>query len=71
MDALWLLEQVEAGGGRYVGIQPRRGAEALILFNDVQTGSTYSIPISSCTSEAVANVIERMRAKYGQPSMGS
>ena len=55
MDALWLLEQVEAGGGRYVGIQERLvvGKPALILFDDPETGTTLSVPLPDLTAEAV------------------
>ena len=54
MDALWLLEQVEAGGGRYVGIQHRMGkGPALVLFDDIETGTTLSVPLPDLTAEAV------------------
>lgn len=55
MDALWLIEQVEAGGGRYVGIQERlvAGVPALVLFDDPETGTTLSVPLPDLTAEAV------------------
>ena len=53
MDALWLLEQVEAGGGRYVGIQERLRGVALCLFDDPETGTTLSVPLPDLTAEAV------------------
>lgn len=63
MDALWIIEQVEAGGGQYVGLQSRRGAEALVLFNDAQTGTTLSVPLPDLTPEAVRARLEESRAQ--------
>ena len=53
MDALWLLEQVEAGGGRYVGLQEFRGHPPLVLFDDPESGTTLSVPLPDLTAEAV------------------
>jgi len=63
MDALWLLEQVEAGGGRYVGIQERRraGKPSLVLFDDPDTGTTLAVPLPELTAETVRARIEESR----------
>ena len=61
-DEVALGRIVEAGGGRYVGLQPCLGrAEPLVLFDDPLTLTTLSVPLSCCSVEAVKGRIAESR----------
>ena len=60
-DEASLARIVAAGGGTYVGLQPRLGrAEPLVLF-DAPSGTTLSVPLSCCSVEAVRGRIAESR----------
>jgi hypothetical protein len=51
-----LRRAVEQAGATWVGIQPRRGAGPLLLFND-RTGSTRSVALDGAIEIAVRRVL--------------
>ena len=44
LDEASLARIVAAGGGEYVGLQPVKNKEPLVLFNVPETGTTLSVP---------------------------
>jgi len=57
---------IEQAGGQYIGIQEMPKGEALISYNDPQTGSTLMTKISEANVENVKNHIAESRNKFAQ-----
>lgn len=61
---MFISSIIEEAGAKFDGIQKVNGKEKFVLATDLQTQSTYYLPIKGLTKKKVKNRLFRERKKF-------